>query len=60
METLEVSKCPVCGELVEVADARVGLEVECPECQEVLRVVEVQPLRLYYAFESDEEPMPDE
>ncbi|MFN3391199.1 MAG: hypothetical protein ACK40N_05510 [Meiothermus ruber] len=60
METLEVSKCPVCGELVEVADARVGLEVECPECGEVLRVVGMHPLKLYYALDPDEEPLPDE
>lgn len=49
METLEAAKCPVCGELVEVPNPRVGLEVECPECEEALRVVEVYPLRLYYA-----------
>ncbi|WP_337870947.1 hypothetical protein [Meiothermus sp.] len=60
METLEISKCPVCGELVEVADARAGLEVECPECGEVLRVVSVAPLKLYYAFDPDEEPLPEE
>lgn len=60
METLEAAKCLVCGALLEVPGPWVGLEVECLECQEVLRVVEVQPLRLYYAFESDEEPVPDE
>lgn len=60
METLEISKCPVCDELVEVAGARVGLEVECPDCGEVLRVVSVGPLKLYYAFDPDEEPLPEE
>ncbi|GEM82136.1 hypothetical protein [Meiothermus hypogaeus] len=60
METLQVAKCPVCGGLVEVAGPWVGLEVECPECGEVLRVVETQPLKLYYAFDPDEEPLLEE
>ncbi|GIW24769.1 hypothetical protein [Meiothermus sp.] len=60
METLEVAKCPACEGLVEVVNPQVGLEVECPDCGEVLRVVSVQPLKLYYALEPDEEPLPDE
>ncbi len=57
---MEVSKCPVCDELVEVANPWAGLEVVCPGCGEVLRVVSVRPLRLYYAFDPDEEPLPEE
>ncbi|MGK0619053.1 hypothetical protein [Meiothermus cerbereus] len=60
METLEAAQCPVCDELVEVPNPWVGLEVECPECGEVLRVVEVHPLKFYYAFDPDDEPLPDE
>ncbi|WP_299428746.1 hypothetical protein [uncultured Meiothermus sp.] len=60
MKTLEVSKCPVCDELVEITNVRAGLEVECPDCGEVLRVVSIQPLKLYYAFDPDEEPLPEE
>ncbi|MBO1437533.1 hypothetical protein [Meiothermus sp. CFH 77666] len=60
METLEVAKCPVCGGLVEVAGPWVGLEVECPDCTEILRVVSLHPLKLYYAFDPDEEPLPEE
>ncbi len=60
METLEVAKCPVCGELVEVANPWVGLELDCPDCGEVLRVISIRPLKLYYAYDPDEEPLPEE
>jgi uncharacterized protein (DUF983 family) len=60
MATLEVSKCPVCDGLVEVFNAWVDLEVECSECGEVLQVVSVQPLKLYYALDLDEEPLLEE
>ncbi len=55
-----VAKCPVCGGLVELADPWVGLEVECPECGEGLRVVSLQPLQLYYAVDMEEESLPEE
>jgi len=60
MEALEVAKCPVCEALVEVFRPQVGLEVECPECGEVLRVVRIHPLKLFYALQPDEEPLPEE
>lgn len=59
METLEVTQCPVCGGLVEVVNPKVGLEVECPECSEVLKVISLHPFRLYYALASDLEPLPE-
>jgi uncharacterized Zn finger protein len=47
--------CPVCGELLEVVDARVDEPIECPECGELFRIGSVEPLQLAYAFEQDEE-----
>jgi lysine biosynthesis protein LysW len=45
----------VCGELLEVVDAHVAEQIECPECGELFRVVSLQPLQLTYAYEQDEE-----
>jgi rRNA maturation protein Nop10 len=59
MEILEVTKCPVCGGLVEVASPKVGIEVECPDCGEVLKITSVHPFKLYYALASDLEPLPE-
>ena len=60
METLEVGKCPVCEALVEVVSPRVGLEVECPECGEALKLVSVKPIKFHYALDLDDEPLPEE
>ena len=60
MATLEAAICPDCGEMIQVPNPWVGLEVECPECGQVLRVIEAHPLRLYYTFDLDQEPLPNE
>lgn len=60
MESLEVAKCPVCEALVEVARPVQGQELECPECGEALKVVGTAPLKLYYAFPADLDPLPEE
>ncbi len=48
--------CPACGGIVEVVDPRIGLEVDCPDCEEALIVTALDPLRLDYALDADEEP----
>ena len=59
METLEVTQCPVCGGLVELVSPKLGMETECPECEEALRVISVHPFKLYYVLASDLEPLPE-
>lgn len=60
MENLEITRCPVCEAMVEVFAPRVGLEVECPDCGEVLKVLSLHPLKLYYALGPEDEPLPEE
>lgn len=49
--------CPACGGIVEVVDPRIGQEVDCPDCDEALTVTALDPLRLDYALDADEEPV---
>ncbi|MCL6525443.1 MAG: hypothetical protein K6T57_01050 [Thermaceae bacterium] len=60
MEGLEVAKCPVCEALIEVSHPTLGQELECPECGEALKVIHTAPLKLYYAFPTDLDPLPEE
>ncbi len=48
--------CPTCDGVVEVPDPVVGMEVDCPECEDLLLVVETEPLTLVSASDPDEIP----
>lgn len=55
MRDTVATACPVCGELLEVANAHINEQIECPECGELFRVVSLEPLQLAYAYDLDEE-----
>ena len=51
-----MSECPVCGAEVELtADSVVGELIECPDCGTELEVLEVDPLKLGEAPETEED-----
>lgn len=51
---MEMSVCPSCGETIEVDDGVwLGQTLICPHCEEVLKVVELDPCELDLAFEED-------
>ncbi|MFO7547022.1 MAG: hypothetical protein R6W77_16135 [Trueperaceae bacterium] len=56
MDVRIAAPCPACGGIVEVVDPQVGLEVDCPDCEEALVVTALDPLRLDYALDADEAP----
>lgn len=55
-DTVLAAICPTCEGVVQVPDPVVGIEVECPECEDLLLVVEVEPLTLVSASDPDEIP----
>lgn len=56
MDRRIAAPCPACGGIVEVVDPQIGLEVDCPDCEEALMVTTLDPLRLDYALDADETP----
>jgi uncharacterized paraquat-inducible protein A len=55
MHGVMVTHCPVCDALIEVVDPYESMQLECPECTEIFRVVSTKPLQLAYALELNEE-----
>lgn len=55
-----VAACPVCGGVVELERPAVGMTLECPDCEELLLVAELEPLSLAVATDPDEVTFPDE
>ena len=47
--------CPTCGGVIEVDHPHLGRETECPDCGETFHLISLDPVRLTYAFEADEE-----
>ena len=55
-EKLEMAECPVCGGEVELeSDPVVGELLECPDCGSELEVLQVDPLNLGEAPETEED-----
>ena len=55
-EKLEMAECPVCGGEVELeSDPVVGELLECPDCGSELEVLQIDPLNLGEAPETEED-----
>lgn len=55
-EGLAGAECPECGSWFDLPrGARVGKRLKCPECQTLLRVVELEPPVLDYVFIDEDE-----
>jgi|YNPBryBLVA2012_1023415.scaffolds.fasta_scaffold00430_16 hypothetical protein len=51
---MEISTCPSCGEAIEIDERMwLGQTLICPHCDEVLKVVELDPCELDLAFGED-------
>ncbi len=50
-----VAKCPACDGLIDLPNASVGLQVECPDCEELLIISSLKPSALSYALDMEEE-----
>lgn len=48
--------CPTCDGVVEIEAPVVGAEVECPECEDLLLIVDLDPLTLASSSDPDEIP----
>jgi len=58
---MALAVCPSCGETMKLSDKpRLGEKVTCPACQEMLEVVELNPVELDWAFEDDDDDYYDE
>lgn len=57
-EHVILAPCPVCEGFVEIVNPFIHQEIECPDCQELLKVQSLEPLLLGYAYDINEEPMP--
>lgn len=54
-----VAACPTCGGVVEVPVAAEGTTFDCPSCDELLMVTDLEPLMLAVASDPDEVAFPD-
>lgn len=55
MTDVLTTRCPLCGELIDIEAGFVGKEVECLQCGEVFRIASLEPLQLVYAFDVEDE-----
>lgn len=55
-----IAACPVCGGVIELEAPAEGMTLECPDCEELLLVAELEPLSLVVATDPDEVAFPDE
>ncbi len=55
-ESVLAAVCPTCDGVVEVPEPVIGMEVECPECEDLLLVVDLEPLILASSSDPDEIP----
>ena len=52
---MRTSKCPLCGEKITLKETIwIGQKIECPACEELLEVAEVDPVSLYFPFDDDD------
>lgn len=57
---MALAVCPSCGETMRLAEKpHLGERVTCPACQEVLEVVELNPVELDWAFDDDDDDYDD-
>lgn len=54
--TLTATTCPGCGGWFEIEHPALRLEVECPDCEEILAVVATDPVELAPARDADLAP----
>ena len=47
--------CPICEALIEIEDVVLNATVLCPECGEEWRLVDLDPPKLAYAWEMEDE-----
>ena len=55
MTDVVTTLCPVCGELIEIVAGFQGKQIECLECREVFCIVSLEPLKLAYALDLNNE-----
>jgi lysine biosynthesis protein LysW len=52
---MTVAVCPDCGETIDMAShPKIGQRVTCRNCDEILEVVDVNPVELDWAYDDDE------
>lgn len=59
-EPLVAAACPTCGGVVSIAAPAIGMRLECPDCDELLEITEMEPLALAIASDPDVIGYPDE
>ncbi|HOC20724.1 MAG: hypothetical protein GYA30_09965 [Chloroflexi bacterium] len=48
--------CPSCGETIKVTgQVKIGRYITCPICDEMLEIIDVNPIELDWAFYDDED-----
>lgn len=60
MTEVVATTCPACGGLVDIENAAVGLEVDCPDCGTMLAVASLDPLTVQETGDPDVVPFPEE
>ncbi|MBN1261436.1 MAG: hypothetical protein JXB35_12230 [Anaerolineae bacterium] len=53
---MTMTVCPSCGENIRVSgELRVGRYITCPVCEEMLEIIDLNPVELDWAFYDDED-----
>lgn len=50
-----VVPCPLCNAVIEISEARLNQFIDCPDCDETFRIAALEPIKLIYAFDMDDE-----
>lgn len=54
--------CPICESVLEIDEPEVGVALTCPDCGEAWVLASLEPVRLVYAYDMEDEDVgePDE
>ncbi|HET8985104.1 MAG TPA: hypothetical protein VFN03_05015 [Trueperaceae bacterium] len=55
-----IAACPACGGVIDLESAAQGMTLECPDCDELLLIADLEPLTLVVATDPDEVSFPEE